>query len=212
MPCPEGVRPRLPTSFQPMCGILSARGGREARYLSRQDGEARGVAFFASLEQHLQPDADSEKGLAARCLEHGFARPARRDLTHAVGQRTLPWDDDPFRAPLIVQDRLSPPPRLPGRHARAPWTPSAGCPCRNRPPRSSTLERPLGGRNSAVARGSGSAAMRSARANALNMVSHWWCALSPRRLSMCRVTCAWLTNPWKNSCIRSTSNSPIRRA
>ena len=60
-----------------------------------------------------------------------------------------------------------------------------------------------------AARGSGSAAMRSARAKALNMVSHWWCALSPRRLSMCSVTWAWLTKPWKNSCTRSTSNSPI---
>ena len=45
---------------------------------------------------------------------------------------------------------------------------------------------------------------------ALNMVSHWWCAFSPRRLSMCSVTWAWLTKPWKNSCTRSTSNSPIR--
>ena len=42
--------------------------------------------------------------------------------------------------------------------------------------------------------------MRSARAKALNTVSHWWCALSPRRLSMCSVTKAWLAKPWKNSC------------
>ena len=27
---------------------------------------------------------------------------------------------------------------------------------------------------------------------------------------MCSVTWAWLTKPWKNSCTRSTSNSPIR--
>jgi hypothetical protein len=39
-----------------------------------------------------------------------------------------------------------------------------------------------------AARSSGSAAMRSARAKALNTVSHWWWALSPRRLSMCTVT------------------------
>ena len=31
-------------------------------------------------------------------------------------------------------------------------------------------------------------AMRSARAKALKTVSHWWWALSPRRLSMCTVT------------------------
>jgi len=35
-------------------------------------------------------------------------------------------------------------------------------------------------------------------------------ALSPRRLSMCSVTWAWLTKPWKNSRVRSASNSPIR--
>ena len=58
-------------------------------------------------------------------------------------------------------------------------------------------------------RGSGSTAMRSARPKALNAVSAWWCALSPLRLSTCSVTRAWLTKPWKNSCIRSTSNSPI---
>ena len=29
---------------------------------------------------------------------------------------------------------------------------------------------------------------------------------------MCSVTSAWLTKPWKNSCARSTSNSPIMRA
>ncbi len=55
-----------------------------------------------------------------------------------------------------------------------------------------------------------STAMRSARAKALKTVSHWWCALSPRRLSMCSVARAWFAKPWKNSCVRSTSNSPTR--
>ena len=51
--------------------------------------------------------------------------------------------------------------------------------------------------------------MRSARANALNTVSHWWWAFSPRRLSMCRVTSAWLAKPWKNSCASWASKPPI---
>ena len=38
-------------------------------------------------------------------------------------------------------------------------------------------------------------AMRTARPKALNTVSHWWCALSPCRLSMCSVTPAWLEKP-----------------
>jgi len=50
-----------------------------------------------------------------------------------------------------------------------------------------------------AARGSGVSAMRMARAKALKTVSHWWCALSPFRLSMCRLTSAWLLKPWKNS-------------
>ena len=41
----------------------------------------------------------------------------------------------------------------------------------------------------------GQGAMRNARANALNTVSHWWWALSPCRLSMCTVTSAWLAKP-----------------
>src|SRR5690606_20443676 len=59
-------------------------------------------------------------------------------------------------------------------------------------------------------RGSGSMAMRTARPKALNTVSIWWCAFSPRRLSMCSVTLAWFTKPWKNSRAKSTSNWPIR--
>ena len=59
-------------------------------------------------------------------------------------------------------------------------------------------------------RGSRSSAMRKARPNALKTVSAWWCELVPRRLSIWSVTWAWLANPWKNSCRRSTSNSPTR--
>src|SRR5690606_6087593 len=51
---------------------------------------------------------------------------------------------------------------------------------------------------------SSSPALRRARPKALNTVSIWWWVLWPRRLSMCRVTRAWLTKPWKNSWNRST--------
>src|SRR5439155_3817554 len=60
-----------------------------------------------------------------------------------------------------------------------------------------------------AARSSSSAAMRSARPKALNTVSHWWWAFTPRRLSTCRVTPAWLTKPRKNSMVRSTSKVPM---
>ena len=73
-------------------------------------------------------------------------------------------------------------------------------------------ERSLGRGNGAGTRGSSSSAMRSARANALNTVSHWWCAFSPRRLSMCSVTKAWLAKPWKNSCASWLSKAPIMPA
>lgn len=55
----------------------------------------------------------------------------------------------------------------------------------------------------------GVSAMRKARPKALKMVSAWWWAFLPRRLSMCSVMPAWLTKPWKNSETRSTSNWPI---
>ena len=124
------------------------------------------------------------------------------------------------------------------RRAPAPWPPSAGCPCRSRRRRCQSSSR-VSVRVGSTAQSSrrayardglapsarysvplvdgtrrrradrGATAIRSARPNALNTVSAWWCALSPRRLSTCSVTSAWLTKPWKNSCARSTSKSPI---
>ncbi len=55
-------------------------------------------------------------------------------------------------------------------------------------------------------RASMASAMRSARPKALNTVSHWWWALAPFRLSMCRVASAWLAKPWKNSKVSWVSN------
>ena len=54
---------------------------------------ARHVAFLAMLEQHLQADADAEKGLAARARNHGGAPTAGVELAHAVGHRALPGED-----------------------------------------------------------------------------------------------------------------------
>ena len=54
--------------------------------------------------------------------------------------------------------------------------------------------------------------MRSARPNALKIVSHWWCALWPFRLSMCSDTPAWFEKPWKNSNVSWVSNAPIMPA
>mmetsp|Transcript_29304 Transcript_29304/g.53119 ORF Transcript_29304/g.53119 Transcript_29304/m.53119 type:complete len:213 (-) Transcript_29304:1020-1658(-) len=48
-------------------------------------------------------------------------------------------------------------------------------------------------------RGSSVVAMRNARPKALKMVSAWWWALWPFRLSMCTVASARLAKPWKNS-------------
>ncbi len=63
-----------------------------------------------------------------------------------------------------------------------------------------------------LARDRACTAMRSARPKALKTVSHWWWALWPLRLSMCRLTPAWLTKPWKNSKTSWVSSAPIMPA
>ena len=105
--------------------------------------------------------------------------------------------------------------------ARAPSAPSAGCPCRSRrcemrcghgaaAELRERLEAPLV--EGIDARGARVGLDRHAQRarERLEDGLAWWCALSPRRLSMCTVASAWFTKPWKNSCARSTSNSPMR--
>src|SRR3989344_947087 len=75
--------------------------------------------------------------------------------------------------------------------------------------RHTTHSEPLVDGMTPAMRGSSSSAARRARAKALNTVSHWWWALTPRRLSMCRVTPAWLTKPWKNSKVSWVSKPPM---
>jgi hypothetical protein len=72
---------------------LEPRKGK-ARHAPRHEAQARGVAFLAILEEHLQPDADAEERLRARRLEHRLARAARREVAHAIGQRALSGDDN----------------------------------------------------------------------------------------------------------------------
>src|SRR5687767_12418509 len=185
---------------------LEPRKGK-SRYAPRQQTETSGVALFPALEEQLQADADAKKRLRPRRLDDRLARTARAELARTIGQRALPRHDDSFGG----QNRL--------RIGGDPHLGAGGDVLERLRHRAQVahavihngdLQRvPLVEGTMPAARGSGSAAMRSARANALNMVSHWWWALSPRRLSMCSVTCAWLTKPWKNSCTRSTSNSPI---
>src|SRR5688572_12835529 len=207
-PFPERMRPHLGHFVPAHMRNLQPR-RPEPRHLSGEHTEAPCVTFLAVLEQHLQADADAEKGLAAGCLDDRFTRTAIRELAHAVAHGALPGDHHPVRGddPLrirghqnfgIRRDMLD---RLRHRAQISHAVIDDGD--------FQTQSEPLVEGTTPAARGSGSAAIRSERANALNTVSHWWCALSPRRLSMCSVTCAWLTKPWKNSCTRSTSNSPI---
>ncbi len=80
------------------------------------------------------------------------------------------------------------------RAAARPATRSAGCPCRSRPRRRSFAIRPGGAKKvseplvegmTPAERGSSSSATRSARANALNTVSHWWGARCRRAGCRC---------------------------
>jgi hypothetical protein len=91
---PERVRARLPDLVPAHVRNLQARGaplGREAESddAARQQPEARRVALFARLEEHLQPDAKPEEGFRCGGLPDRFPQPVLVERAHAVGHCAL---------------------------------------------------------------------------------------------------------------------------
>src|SRR5260221_1818861 len=220
---PERVRGDLPHLVPAHVGNLQAGGVLERAHLPGEEPQARRVALGAALEKHLLADAQAQERLRARGLGHRLAQAALVQAPHAVGHRPLPGKHDAVgRADAFgirgdlhlvagsdVDERLLH--RAQVAHAVIDYRYALAHGGGTRPLRGERrYSVPLADGTRPAARASGSSAMRSARANALKTVSHWWCALSPRRLSMCTVACAWFTKPWKNSWVRSTSNSPTR--
>src|SRR5574343_1098170 len=183
----------------------------EALDVAGKDAERRHIAFVTVLEQHLFADADAEKRLVLGGSQHRAAQAAGIEFGHAVGHRTLTGEDDTLGGRddgrisgdnhrLAAGNMFQ---RLGHRTqvAHAVVDDGDGVACAHSVPFVDGMAPAM--------RGSGVTAMRRARPKALKMVSAWWWAFLPRRLSMCRVMPAWLTRPWKNSPIRSTSNWPM---
>src|SRR4051812_22848362 len=76
---PQRMRPRLRHLVPAHVRNLES-GQPEAGDLAAEQPEARGVALLAMLEQHLQANADAEKGPRARRLDHCVARAACGEL------------------------------------------------------------------------------------------------------------------------------------
>ena len=123
----------------------------------------------------------------AAASQHRLLQAGVAQLAHAVGHRALARQHDALGGAHLVGSRRDDDldAAACGRVHAPPATPSAGCPCRSRRRRRSahraaSYSDALGRRNRRrPTRGSSASAMRSARAKALNTVSHWWCALSP---------------------------------
>src|SRR5258706_4053437 len=201
---PERVRGALPHLVPSHVRDLHAGPRREPAHLPRQQPQPRGVALGAPLEEHLLADAKPEEGLFAGARDDRLGEPALVQHAHAVGHRPLAREDDavgPEDRLGIGGDRHLGAGRhvLEGLVHRAQVAHAVvddgnalghGTRYEARGARNGPYRLPLVEGTVPAARGSGSTAMRSARAKALNTVSHWWWALSPRRLSICTVACA----------------------
>src|SRR5574337_429099 len=175
--------------------------------------EAGRVLLLAVVEQHLHAHAHPEQRLARGGGEHRVLQPGGDQLAHAVAHRPLAGKHDALGGDHLVGARRD-------DHAIAFGVGHAQQRLRHRAQvahavvddrdRAAHRHRlPLVDGTTPAERGSIASAIRSARANALNTVSHWWCAFSPSRLSMCSVTRAWFAKPWKNSCASWVSKAPI---
>src|SRR5690606_32995179 len=225
-----GLRDGVPAhvgDFQALAAVGGVVEGRplEAAHAAGKQAQAGGVAFVAGLEQHLFAHAHAQQRFFAGGLQHGFAQPGRIQRAHAVGHGALSREHDAVGGADFVgaagdADVVVGGGGLQGAgdgmeiaHAvvdDGDAGPDAEVLGRSMETRNRDYSEPLVEGMAPPARGSTSVAMRSARPKALKMVSHWWWAFSPRRLSMCTVARAWLTKPWKNSRARSTSNVPMR--
>src|SRR5688572_29151349 len=171
---PEGVRPRLDHLVPAHVGDLQPLQAK-ARHLARQQREPGRRPLLGALEEHLQAEADAEVGLVAHRFEHRLARAARLEVAHAVGYRALARNHDSFTRKNFVRIRgdrdLDP-----GRDMlqRLGYGAQVAHPVidDDDAQRRASYSEPLVDGMAPAARGSGSAAMRSAPANALNIVSH----------------------------------------
>ena len=190
--------------------------GREAGDPAAERSETpRAAVLLALLHERLEADADAEEGLLPDRALHAWFEAVGGKLGHAVPDRALAGEDDPVRGcdPLRiggdqhvdrvaahVPDRLLDGAQVP--HAEvddrdllhgtgAPVSPGR-LPVR---PRFAAQSTPFVEGMAPARRSSRATAMRSARPNALNIVSAMWWALRPSRLSICNVVHAVLANP-----------------
>src|SRR5471030_1977109 len=234
---PQGMGHRLPDLVPAHLRHLEARAvvlqlavELEAHHFAGQQAKASRVALLAGIEQHLLADAHAHQRLARRGLQQRLQHARFAQAAHAVRHGALARQDDALgrfdvghrAGNFHVGFRRH---RAQGLRHRAQIAHAVvhhhnffhnviqaeRSRRRNgrRPGYTGIYRLPLVDGMVPAARSSSAVAMRSARPKALNTVSHWWCALLPRRLSMCSVTSAWLTKPRKNSSVRSTSKVPI---
>src|SRR3989344_102066 len=192
----------------------------EFHHLAGDQAQARGVLLFGVVEQHLHAHAHAHQRLGGNGVQHGAEQVATvgfAQLAHAVAHGALTWQHDAFGGVHhlgVVGDHHLQVQVLRGVFHRLRHGAQVAHAVVNHGngrgnARHTTHSEPLVDGMTPAMRGSSSSAARRARAKALNTVSHWWWALTPRRLSMCRVTPAWLTKPWKNSKVSWVSKPPM---
>src|SRR5260370_1692751 len=77
------------------CERRAVDGRRKARHASRDNSKAAGVVLLASIEQHLDPDADAEEGLAGTgdVVAQDLVEFQRAQVTHCRARRAYAGQD-----------------------------------------------------------------------------------------------------------------------
>ena len=194
---PRLERPGSSPSAAPCSGCRRAAAALRAGSAAPRRGSGPGPACPAPRCGRAASACRRTRRTAACCAaasQHRVLQAGVAQLAHAVAHRALAGQHHALGGAHLVgprgDDHLDSRCRRP--RAAPPATPSAGCPCRSRRRRRCVMRRLPAQRLAASAtgcpwstgsrrpqRGSSASAMRSARAKALNTVSHWWCALSP---------------------------------
>ena len=66
----------------------------KTHHFTREPTQAVRVAFFGMTEQHLLTDTHAEHRFGFRRFGQCFEQPTLAQMRHAVGHRTLTWQDD----------------------------------------------------------------------------------------------------------------------
>src|SRR3990167_5786729 len=190
-----------------LLAVLDHALAEEAHLAGEQADAVDPIVLFAAFEQGLHADADTEKRPILTDLADQLIETQTLDLGHAVADRTNPGEHHAIgfadHPGIAGHQHPAGADVLQGLGHRVQVAHAVIDNCDRLHQR-----QPLVDGICPAMRGSSSTAMRRARPKALNTVSIWWWVLVPRRLSMCRLTRAWLTKPWKNSWNRSTSKPP----